>query len=92
MLKVEFSEDKFAKLCAAWYHLDTLKNVDNTHGEVLKIALLYGCFSRFLNCTNGTKSKKAFQLKIEKKKKNRLKHLLKQLSKKIFTLMLLVWK
>ena len=91
MLKVEFSEDKFAKLCAAWYHLDTLKNVDNTHGEVLKIALLYGYFSRFLNCTNGTKSKKAFQLKIEKKK-NRLKHLLKQLSKKIFTLMLLVWK
>ena len=89
MLKVEFSEDKFAKLYATWYRLDIFKNVDNTHGGVLKITLLYGCFSRFLNCTNGTKSKKAFQLKIEK---NRLKHLWKQLSKKIFTLMLLVWK
>ena len=23
-----------------------------------KVALLHGCFSRFLNCTNGTKSRK----------------------------------
>ena len=23
---------------------------------LLKVALLHGCFSRFLNCTNGTKS------------------------------------
>ena len=51
------------------------KNVKSTHGGVLllvkkpatllKLALLHGCFSRFLNCTNGTKSRKAshiFQL------------------------------
>ena len=41
----------------------------NAHGEVLfklqasallkKKTLLHGCFSRFLNCTNGTKSRKA---------------------------------
>ena len=37
--------------CAIWYHLHNLKNVKNTHERVL-----IGCFSRFLNCTNGTKS------------------------------------
>ena len=44
-----------------------LKNVKNTHGGVLilkpatllKLTLLYGRFSRFLNCTNGTKSRNA---------------------------------
>ena len=25
---------------------------------LLKVTLLHGCFSRFLNCTNGTKSRK----------------------------------
>ena len=25
----------------------------------LKVALIYGCFSRFLNCANGTKLRKA---------------------------------
>ena len=38
------------------------KNMKNTHGGVLlfvKVSLLYGCFSRFLNCTNSTKSPKA---------------------------------
>ena len=42
-----------------WYHLYNLKNVKSTHGGVLlllKVTLLHGCFSRFLNCTNGTKS------------------------------------
>ena len=38
------------------------KIMKNTHGGVLllvlKVALLRGCFSRFLNCTNGTKSLK----------------------------------
>ena len=55
--------------CATWYHLYNLKNVKNTHGgmlllvklqakpaTLLKVTLLHGCFSRFLNCTNGTKS------------------------------------
>ena len=49
--------------CAIWYHLYNLKNVKNTHEGVLllvlKVTLLHGCFSRFLNCTNGTKSRKA---------------------------------
>ena len=29
---------------------------------LLKVTLLHGCFSRFLNCTNGTKSRKAPQM------------------------------
>ena len=55
--------------CAIWYHLHNLKNVKITHGgqllggmlpaTLLKVTLLLGCFSRFLNCTNGTKSRKA---------------------------------
>ena len=51
-------------LCAIWYHLCNLQNERNTHGGVfllepaalLKMTLLCGCFSRFLNCTNDTKS------------------------------------
>ena len=48
-------------LCAIWYHLYNLKNAKSTHGGVLilikllRVTLLHGCFSRFLNCTNGTK-------------------------------------
>ena len=38
-----------------------LKKHENTHGGVLllalKVTLLHGCFSRFLNCTNVTKSR-----------------------------------
>ena len=30
----------------------------------LKVTLLYGCFSRFLNCTNGAKSAKHHYAKI----------------------------
>ena len=47
--------------CVIWYHLCNLKNVKNTHGGVLllKVTLLRVCFSRFLNCTNGTKSRNA---------------------------------
>ena len=44
--------------CAISYHLCKLKNVKNTHGGVLLlvklVTLLYGCCSRFLNCTNDT--------------------------------------
>ena len=49
------------------HHLYNLKNVKNTHAGVillvklqalLKASLLHGCFSRFLNCTDGTKSRK----------------------------------
>ena len=50
-----------------WYYLNNLKNVKNNHGgELLSLKLqvevcnfsealfLLGCYSRFLNCTNGT--------------------------------------
>ena len=36
----------------------------------LKITLLHGCFSRFLNCTNGTKSRKASHINNWKKHNN----------------------
>ena len=51
-------------LCAIWYHLCNVKNVETSHGGVLllvkvqvsaslqasaSVALPYGCFSRFLN-------------------------------------------
>ena len=61
--------------CAIWDHLYNLKNVQKTHGGVLllvkfqaksmqlyKLTLHHGCFSRFLKCTNGTKSRNAPQL------------------------------
>ena len=54
--------------CAIWYNLYYLKSAKNTHGGVLVLvvkvqakALLLGCFLRFLNCTDGTKSRKASQ-------------------------------
>ena len=53
--------------CVARIGLYNLENVKNTHGELLllvelqaklaallKVTLLHGCFSRFLNCTNAT--------------------------------------
>ena len=49
-------------LCTIWYHLYNLKNLKNTHGGVLlllKVALLHGCFSHFLNCRNSNKLHKA---------------------------------
>ena len=66
---------KFETLCAIWYDLYNLKNVKNTHGGALLLVklhvkacsfnksntpLLYRCFSRFLSCINGTKSRKAW--------------------------------
>ena len=43
-------------VCSTWYYLYNLENVKNTHVGVL---LLYKRFSRFLNCTNGNKSRNA---------------------------------
>ena len=59
--------------CLIRYHWYNLKNVKNTHGGMLllvklqalkpatlqKVTLFHGYFSRFLNCTNGTKSRNA---------------------------------
>ena len=59
-------------LCKIWYYSYNLKNEKNTHGDVLllvklqteacnftKRTVLHGCFSRFLNCVHGTKSRNA---------------------------------
>ena len=60
------NDNTYVMLCTIWYHLQYLKNVKNTHGGMLlfvpailpKIALLNGYFSWFLNCSNGTISRK----------------------------------
>ena len=52
--------------CAIWYHLNNLKNVKKhpwrsatfKPANLLKVTLPHGSFSRFLDCTNGTKSHK----------------------------------
>ena len=57
-------------ICAIWYHLYNSKNMKNTHGKVSllvarnfsKSTLLEGCFPRFLNCADGTKSRKATEI------------------------------
>ena len=57
--------------CSIWYHLYNLKSAKNTNGRVLlsvklqalKATLLHPCFLCFLNCTNGTKSRKASHMK-----------------------------
>ena len=68
--KLLFGGHTYVMLCAIWYHLYNVKNVKNTYGGVLlfvklqaasllKVTLIQGCVSRFLNCTNGTKSRQA---------------------------------
>ena len=37
------------------------KSCEEQVATLLKVRLFHGCFSRFLNCTNGTKSRKASQ-------------------------------
>ena len=62
----------YVTCCAIWYHLYNLKNVKNSHGGVLVLLKLKASacnftkinaspwvFSRFLNCTNATKSRNA---------------------------------
>ena len=51
--------------CAIWYNLHNLKNVKNTHGGVLILVKLQAksVFSRFLNCTNCTKSHNTSHIK-----------------------------
>ena len=58
-------------LRAIWSHFYKLKNVKNTLAGVFllvklqaKVTLLHGCSSRFLNCTNGTESRKALSSTI----------------------------
>ena len=45
-----------------WVHLDSdLVQIENLYKPttLLKVTLLHECFSCFLNCTNGTKSRNA---------------------------------
>ena len=67
--------------CAIWYHLYNLKKVKNTHGGililVLKLTLLHGCFSRFLNCANDTKSRNAPHMEYLPLKAGLLKQVLR---------------
>ena len=62
-------------LCAIWYHLYILKTMKSNRGGVLllvklqallKVKLLNGCFSRFLNCANGTKSRNTSHIECHK--------------------------
>ena len=70
-MNINAISDLYMMLCMIWYHLYNLKNVKNTHGGVLLLAKLQAeacnftksntppwVFFTFLNCTNGTKSRK----------------------------------
>ena len=70
--------------CAIWYHFYNFKNVRNTHGGVLLTLAASICnfiksnipqwvFSRFLNCTNGTKLRKASQCQLNLNKIEKIK-------------------
>ena len=60
--------------CAICYHLYNFKNVKNTRGGVTcskpKVTLFHKCFSRFLNCTSGTKSRKTSHQNLLSIRKN----------------------
>ena len=57
-------------LCAIWYDICNLKNVKNNYGGMLLLVELQaspssvGVFSRFLNCTNDTTSRKTSHILI----------------------------
>ena len=56
----------YVVLCAIWYHSYNLKYVKNTHGGLLLlVTLLHGCFSRFLYCAHGTKSRNVPHISLE---------------------------
>ena len=47
--------------CAIWYHFYNLQNLKLQPATLLKLTLLHRCFSRFLSCRNGTKTRNAPQ-------------------------------
>ena len=54
-------------LCAIWCHLYNLKNVKrypwrSVTSSKVKVTLVHGCFSPFLKCSNGTKSRKTSKI------------------------------
>ena len=58
---ISIAENRCVVRLAIWYRLYNLKDVKNAHEGVLilNLTLLHGCFSRFLNCANSTKSRNA---------------------------------
>ena len=75
---------KFETLCAIWHRSNSQQNMKNTHGPVffsvklqalLIVTLLHECFSRFLDCTNGTKSRNASHLPRVRKTYRSLTHI-----------------
>ena len=71
--------------CAIWYHLYNLKKP----ATLLKLTLLHGCFSRFLNCTNGTKSRNASHIsryKYNHEGREVKKNVLNSVSQKLITM------
>ena len=55
---------KVAGFCGSLKGLAFIKpfEVPQKPATLLKVTLLHGCFSRFPNCTNGTKSRNASQM------------------------------
>ena len=53
----------YVMLCSIWYRLYNFKKVKNMKllkpATLLKVTHFHGCYSRFLNLTNDTKSPKA---------------------------------
>ena len=43
-----------------WRNVTFTKVADFHPATLLKVTFVHGCFSRFLNCTNDTKSRKTF--------------------------------
>ena len=56
-----FKQNVYVMRYAIWYYLYNLKRKKHPwrNATLLKVTLLHGCFSHFLNCTNGTKSRNA---------------------------------
>ena len=104
---------KFHALCAIWYYLYNLKTWKTPMQEcyfkqscrlqpatLLKVTLLHWCFSCFLNCMNGTKPYKAWQLGSWDSRMEQLIHFwtlwpncnsLQLLSRLLSLLLLLLW-
>ena len=51
--------DIIVHICGALRDLVPCAQFKEHLATLLKVTLLHGCFSRFLNCMNGTKSRKA---------------------------------
>ena len=67
---IKQTNEPFVMCCAIWYHFHNLKNMKNNHGGVLllvKVTVLQGCFSPFLNYMDSIKLRQASHLDTFKK-------------------------